>query len=92
MIYYKSATFSLCLSHSRNNCCTLIESCHVWEKSFCICLLLLLMILGFDRSVRLLGEVMRMHCPKSRLDQTGTAKPVNCKTVCLIHTIQCSNN
>lgn len=91
MIYYKSATFSLCLSHSRNNCCTLIESCHVWEKSFCICLLLLLMILGFDRSVRLLGEVMRMHCPKSRLDQTALQNP-STEKVCLIHTIQCSNN
>ena len=50
--------------------------------------------LGFDRSVRLVGEVMRMHCPKSRLGQrkSGTAKTVNCNSVCLIHTIQCGNN
>ena len=50
--------------------------------------------LGFDRSVRLVGEVMRMHYPKSRLVQrkSGTAKTVNCNSVCLIHTIQCGNN
>lgn len=39
----------------------------MWEKMFCICLLFVAVDdLGFDSSVRLLGEVMSMHCPTTR--------------------------
>lgn len=63
----------------------------MWGKKVLYLFIVVVDDLGFDRSVRLLGEVMRMHCPK-RLDRrkSGTAKAVNCNSVCLIHTIQCS--